>query len=123
MKTLTLKEAKNLKPGDILYHIINTNSDGTPQRWRVNGKPQTWKRDKSKVKVPVKHGLRQCDYLDESWLDVVTLIPFQKYFIKTFFFFSDAKKFQRKMQKEKYHTRSEEMYGGDPTCKIHYWLL
>ncbi len=54
MKTLTLKEAKNLKVGDVLYHIINTNSDGTPQRWRVNGKPKTWKKDESKVKVPQK---------------------------------------------------------------------
>ena len=122
MKTLTLKQAKNLKVGDILYHLINTNSDGTPQRWRVNGKVQTWKKDASRIKVPVKHGLRRCDYLDESCLDIVTLIPFQKYFIKTFLFFSEGKKFQRKMQREKYHTRLEKMYGSDPMCKVHYWI-
>jgi len=123
MKTLTLKEAKNLKVGDVLYHIINTNSDGTPQRWRVNGKPKTWKKDESKVKVPVKNGLRHFDAIDEDCLDIVTLVPFEKYFIKTFMFISEGKKFQRKMQKEKYHTRLERVGGiSDPYCKVHYWI-
>jgi hypothetical protein len=122
MKTLTLKQAKNLKHGDVLYHLINTNSDGTPQRWRVNGKPKIWKKDESKVKVPVKHGLRNCDYLDENCLNIVTLIPFEKYFVKTFLFLSEGEKFQRKMQREKYHTRLEKIYGTHPMCKIHYWI-
>lgn len=123
MKTLTLKQAKNLKHGDTLYHLINNNSDGTPQRWRVNGKVQTWKKDESKVKVPVKHGLRNCDYLDETTLCLVTLERFEKYFIKSFLFISDAKKFQRKMRKDGYHTRLERIGGvSDPYCKVHYWI-
>lgn len=123
MKTLTLKQAKNLKHGDTLYHLINNNSDGTPQRWRVNGKPKTWKKDESKVRVPVKNGLKHFGTLDEDCLDLVTLTPFEKYFIKTFMFFSDAKKFQRKMRKDGYHTRLERIGGiSDPYSKVHYWI-
>jgi hypothetical protein len=35
---ITLEQAKQLTQGTILYHAINRNADGTPQRWRVNGK-------------------------------------------------------------------------------------
>lgn len=123
MKTLTLKQAKNLKTGTILYHLINKNSDGTPQRWRVNGKPKIWKKDESKVRVPVKNGLRHFDAIDEDCLDIVTLEPFEKYFIKTFMFLSEGKSFQRKIRNEGYHTRLEK-HGGiaDPYCKVHYWI-
>lgn len=54
---ITLEQAKQLNYGDILYHKSITNSDGTPQRWRVNGKPKTWKRDPNRIKVPLKYGL------------------------------------------------------------------
>ena len=70
---ITLEEAKNLKHGQILYHTINKNSDGTPQRWRVNGKPKTWKRSPERVQVPVKYGLKYCDYLTERTLGLVNL--------------------------------------------------
>ena len=74
MKTLTLEQAKKLKVGTILYHTLNKNTDGTAQRWKVNGKPKTWKRDENKVKVPLKYGLRGYDYLTEKDLQLVSLI-------------------------------------------------
>lgn len=56
-----------------MYHVSNRNADGSPQRWRVNGKPKVWKRDSSRVQVPVKHGLRRYDYITEADLDMVCL--------------------------------------------------
>ena len=70
---LTLEQAKGLKPGDMLYHRINNNADGTPQRWKVNGKPKTWKRSPERVRVPIKHGMYHYDYLTELYLDLVSL--------------------------------------------------
>jgi len=70
---ITLEQAKNLKHGDILYHVTNRNYDGSPQRWRVNGKVKTWKRSPEKVQVPIKYGLYSYDYLDEYSLDLVCL--------------------------------------------------
>jgi len=70
---ITLNQAKQLKRGDILYHVINRNSDGTPQRWRVNGMVKTWKRTPNKIQVPLKHGLYDYDYLTQDDLDLVCL--------------------------------------------------
>lgn len=71
---MTLQEAKGLKCGDVLHHVKHKNADGTPQRWRINGKVKTWKRDAGRVKVPLKHGLYLCDYLDEDCLDILDLV-------------------------------------------------
>lgn len=70
---ITLKQAKELKPGQIVYHAIYDNADGTPQRWRVNGKVKTWKRSPDRVQVPVKRGLKQYDYITEDDLHLVNL--------------------------------------------------
>ena len=70
---ITLEQAKSLKHGDILHHVTNKNKDGSPQRWRVNGKVQTWKRSPERVKVPIKYGLYAYDYLTENELDLVEL--------------------------------------------------
>ncbi len=70
---ITLDQAKNLKVGTILYHVKNKNADGTPQRWRVNGKVKTWKRDTSEIRIPVKHGLRTHDYITWHELHLVCL--------------------------------------------------
>ena len=70
---ITLEEAKNLRPGTILYHVKNRNSDLTAQRWKVNGKPKTWKTMPERVRVPLKHGLYDYDYLDEDTLHLVSL--------------------------------------------------
>ena len=71
--SITLEQAKKLTHGDILHHKVNKNSDGTPQRWRVNGKVKLWKRSPNKVKVPLKYGLYRFDYLTENELDLVDL--------------------------------------------------
>lgn len=73
MKPITLEEAKQLKLGTTLYHVAFVNKDGSPQRWRVNGKPKIWKRNPDKVQVPIKHGLRDFGYLTEKYLDCVSL--------------------------------------------------
>ena len=70
---ITLDQAKNLKYGDILYHVINRNADNTPQRWRVNGKVKTWKTRPDEVRIPLKHGLYSYDYLTHDDLELVCL--------------------------------------------------
>lgn len=70
---MTLTQAKRLRIGDVLYHTINRNADGTPQRWRVSGKVKLWKRSPNRVQVPIKNGLRNCDYLVESTLRLLNL--------------------------------------------------
>lgn len=70
---ITLEQAKSLQYRTILYHTTNRNSDGTPERWRVNGKPKTWKRQPERVLVPVKHGLRDYNYVSEVDLPLFTL--------------------------------------------------
>jgi hypothetical protein len=72
-KMITLEQAKKLSVGTILYHVENKNADGTPQRWKVNGKVKTWKRSPERVKVPLKHGLYDYDYLTEDCLNLVVL--------------------------------------------------
>ena len=66
---MKLSQAKSLKTGTILHHSVSQNRDGTPSRARVNGKVKTWKRDPSKVKVPLKHGLYVYLYLTEENLN------------------------------------------------------
>ncbi len=68
---ITLKQAKDLRVGEILHHTMNKNADGTPQRWRVNGQVKTWKRSPDRVEVSLKHGLRDFTYLTEKILDQV----------------------------------------------------
>lgn len=70
---ITLEDAKSLKSGTILYSLANYNRKGDPARYRVNGAVQTWKRDPSRVRVPLKHGLYAYDYLTEDNLHWYTL--------------------------------------------------
>ena len=72
---ITLEQAKRLKPGDTLWHMDHKNADGTPQRWKVNGQPQTWKRDFGRVRVPLKFGLYSYGQLTERDLGLVQM-PF-----------------------------------------------
>lgn len=71
--SITLQQAKELKPGQMVHTPVWTNSDGTPQRWRVNGQPKTWKRSPERVQVPLKHGLYDYGYLTENELDLFEL--------------------------------------------------
>lgn len=70
---ITLREAKKLEYGQTLYHCSNRNADGSPQRWRVTGKPQTWKRSPERVRVPVKNGLWNYGAITERELSLVCL--------------------------------------------------
>jgi len=70
---MTLAQAKALRSGMMLHHVSNKNVDGTPQRWKVNGKPKTWKRNPERVKVPIKQGLYNYDYLTEDTLHLAEL--------------------------------------------------
>jgi len=56
---LTLEEAKQLRPGDILLDKDN-------RRWKVNGQVKTWKRDPLRIRVPLKHGLYAFDALTDA---------------------------------------------------------
>lgn len=108
MKHITLEQAKQLKVDTILYHLQNKNADDSPQRWKVNGKVKLWKRHPERIQVPMKHGLRQCDYLTENDLEIVSLTPYwQRHFHLT----SDALSFQRKKWKEGFKTQIEGYYG------------
>ena len=70
---ITLEQAKSLHYRQTLYHMSNRNADGSPQRWRVNGAVKTWKTRPTEVRVPIKYGLRDCDYLTERELHLVCL--------------------------------------------------
>ena len=70
---MTLEQAKNLKYGDTLHHTIAKNADGTPQRWKVTGKPKIWKTRPAEVKIPVKRGRDQYGYVTENDLNSVEL--------------------------------------------------
>ncbi len=58
------QQAKALGVGQTVYHRFDRNADGTPARWRVNGQPKTWKRDATRVSVPIKHGLWDYGYIE-----------------------------------------------------------
>lgn len=68
---ITFEQAKSLKHGDVLHFRDSRNTDGSCARWRVNGKVKTWKRHPTQVKVPLKHGLRDHEYLTEGLLHLV----------------------------------------------------
>lgn len=66
---IKLEHAKYLKYRQVIYHVTERNADGSPQRWRVNGKVKTWKRNANAVEVPLKYGLWGYGYLNENNLD------------------------------------------------------
>ena len=70
---ITRDQALGLFYRQELYHVTNTNADGSPQRWRVNGKVKTWKRSPERFEVPIKHGLCSYDYLDEDTAHLLCL--------------------------------------------------
>ena len=60
---MTVDEAKSLHLGQIIFHTLFTNADGSPRRWRVNGAVKTWKTRPDDVRVPIKHGMWDYDYV------------------------------------------------------------
>jgi len=55
------------------WHHSLKNADGTPMRCRVNGACKTWKTRPDEFRLPVKHGLKECFYIEPSnaneWYD------------------------------------------------------
>jgi hypothetical protein len=47
-------------------HVTLKNNDGSAVRARANGACKTWKTRPDEFKLPVKHGLRYCFYIDNS---------------------------------------------------------
>lgn len=60
---ITKEQALKLRHGEVIEHASLKNSDGTPQRWRVNGAIKTWKTRPSDFSLPIKRGLREFGYL------------------------------------------------------------
>lgn len=65
-----LRVIQAINPGRF-YHIRNRmgsyrNGWGVPQRWAANGRVKTWKTRPGKFRLPIKHGMRTYDALDES---------------------------------------------------------
>ena len=63
---ITKQEAMDLDIGQVIYHGKNRDSKNYPQKWRVNGKTQTWKTRPNDFKVPLKHGMYDWWYLQPS---------------------------------------------------------
>lgn len=74
----SLDVAKELTPGNMLYHASETDSRGFPKKARVNGKPKTWVREPDRVQIPMKYGLKLCFYVTEetigNWLITESLL-------------------------------------------------
>lgn len=66
---MTLEQAKNLKYGDVIYYRFGKRIT----RYKVNGKPKTWKREPNRIEIPLKFGLYTYDRADESHLHLLYL--------------------------------------------------
>lgn len=60
---MTIAEAKALRSGE---RIDFQGRDGQVRQVKVNGSPKTWKRDASRVEVPVKYGMYECTRLEST---------------------------------------------------------
>ena len=65
VEPIKLFQAKNLHVGQTVYAIGYYNTDSTPQRYMVCGKPKTWKRKNERVEVTLKRGLKEFVTLTE----------------------------------------------------------
>ena len=63
---ITKEDALKLHHGQTLYCKYDRNADGTPWRWRVNGKVKTWKTRPAHFEVPIKRGLYSYGYLTHN---------------------------------------------------------
>lgn len=75
---MTLSEAKSLTYHQEIYDRTYRNADGTPARWRVSGKIQTWKKDPKRIKIPIKHGMYDTSYITESNLSNFSIRQIQQ---------------------------------------------
>jgi hypothetical protein len=76
---MNFEEAKNLRRGEIIHHAsLKNRRDGTPQRFKVNGKVKLWKRTPGRIRVPLKRGLHEHGYLTETNLGDFVLTGMMK---------------------------------------------
>ena len=61
---MTKEEAKKLKRGQIVFHNIKKNVDGTPQRWRVTRENTPLSGVYAEVRVNIRRGIREHDEID-----------------------------------------------------------
>jgi hypothetical protein len=73
VEAITLFEAKNLDEGQTVYAIGYYNRNGTAQKFTVQSKPKTWKRNAERVEVTLKRGLKEFVTLTELCLDEFSL--------------------------------------------------
>ena len=66
IQNLTLADISNISHRSILKHKVLKNKDGSALRCRINGKIKTWKTRPGEFQVPVKHGLRDCFYINQN---------------------------------------------------------
>lgn len=63
---ITKEIAVSARHGTTFHHKTLKNADGTPLRGRVNGKCKTWKTRPTEFRLPMKYGLKECFYIDET---------------------------------------------------------
>ena len=69
---MNLNEAKSLVVGSTVYHVTNTNADGSAQRWKVTS-VKTWKTMPERVKVGLKYSMRNYDSVSQDHLHLLML--------------------------------------------------
>lgn len=69
VEPIQLWQVKNLHAGQTIYAIGYYNSDGTAQRFTVQGKPKLWKRNSARVEVTLKRGFKEIILLTELCLE------------------------------------------------------
>ena len=63
---ISIEQARKLTHGTTIYSTVWHNSDGSAQRWRINGQMKTWKTKPLEYRIPIKHGLYAYDYLTDA---------------------------------------------------------
>jgi len=64
-------QKRDIHTANYFEHKAWKNADGSPMRFRRNGKTKTWK-TRSDFRIPVKHGLYDYGYIDQdNYLDFV----------------------------------------------------
>jgi hypothetical protein len=62
-RPMTLDEVKQLSYDD---HVWFVSVQGDAKRAKVNGRPRTWKRDSTRIELPIKYGLYEYATFDAA---------------------------------------------------------
>lgn len=71
MQPLTLQQAKELRKNSILRSLVQNNSDGTPQRFKILS-IKKWKRQPNRILISCKRGLYEFIKIDETQIHFYT---------------------------------------------------